>query len=202
MRKLSDRMPPPKLEGIYDYLVRELVPYVRSLGGGLAPVFPPGAVDEVLSSTGANLLWKLITNVNISAAAAIAVAKLAGGAEGYVLKTVLGIPQWAPFPSGIRTWTGASNTFSAADIDNFLLVSHATTTAAVVPRNISFSFPVATTFYGAQWGAGQIQVTPEAGVPVIRTAETLLTRKQYSPFALVKVAMPDEWFFMGDLQLA
>ena len=52
----------------------------------------------------------LLVNADVSATAAVAVAKLAAGTNSYVLTTVAGVPTWsAPAATGVTTITGTGN---------------------------------------------------------------------------------------------
>lgn len=55
-----------------------------------------------------------VTNANVAANAAIAVSKLAAGTEGYVIKTVSGVPAWAA-ESGGGASDGAATTVQTSD---------------------------------------------------------------------------------------
>jgi hypothetical protein len=66
-----------------------------------------------------------------------------------------------------------------------------------IPPNSSVAFPVGTIIGWRQYGAGQITITPGAGV-TIRAATSLTSRAQYSEGQLTKRGT-DEWVASGDL---
>ncbi|HWJ40785.1 MAG TPA: hypothetical protein VNT29_06615 [Candidatus Limnocylindrales bacterium] len=96
--------------------------------------------------------------------------------------------------------TGASNTLAASHAGKVGTVSHTATATVTVPPNSSVAYPINTEITLVQIGAGQLTLAQGAGV-TIRTAETLLARKQWSWLTIKKVAT-DEWYLTGDIQLA
>lgn len=74
--------------------------------------------DVVISNTGVTSISAgVIVNADINASAAIAVSKLAAGTNGYVIKTVAGVPTWAAEGTGI-TNTAANNELMKSDGTN------------------------------------------------------------------------------------
>lgn len=100
--------------------------------------------------------------------------------------------------SSVITTTQAANyTLVLTDADTVLEGTKATAQTITVPPNSSVAFPIGTVIEIAQQGAGQITLTPGAGV-TIRTPSSLTTRAQYSTVGIRKRGT-DEWVASGDL---
>lgn len=70
---------------------------VLSIAKGGTALSSVGAVNTVITSAGATILYKLLTDSNIASAAAISISKLlASSTDGYVITTISGIPTWTP----------------------------------------------------------------------------------------------------------
>lgn len=202
---LSDRPLPEDstLKQVIWYLNRQVVPFIRRLrttASIIIDYIQPGDDGDVLKTVDDEVQWGQVINANVADDADIVVSKLAGGTEGYVIRTVGGVPTWVTFPQGVVQLTGASNTFTLAHLDNFVTIAHGSATQAMVPKNATTAFPIGSVIQGAQYGAGQLEIVADTGV-TIRTDETLFLRKQNSSFALVKI-LTDEWILFGDLRLA
>lgn len=81
-----------------------------------------GSNDKVLTAASGQsdgLIWQLIVNSMIDAAAAIAVSKLAGGSDGQYLKTVGSTPTWS---AGAAAALTAGLPGSPSDGDEIILV--------------------------------------------------------------------------------
>jgi hypothetical protein len=97
----------------------------------------------------------------------------------------------------VTTQQAANYTLALGDAGTVVEGTKATAQTITVPPNSSVAFPIGTVIEVVQYGAGQITLTPGAGV-TIRTASTLTTRAQYSSVGLRKRAT-DEWVATGDL---
>ena len=94
----------------------------------------------------------------------------------------------------------ANYTAVIGDKDGLVRMNVATACTFTIPPNSSVAFPVGSQFDGNQWGAGQVTVTPGAGVTLRAAGGRLKTTAQYSGFTCVQVAA-DEWWIAGDLSL-
>lgn len=98
----------------------------------------------------------------------------------------------------VRTNTQTANyTLTSTDKASVVEMNKATAATVTVPPNSSVPFPIGTIIEVQQYGAGQVTLTPGAGV-TIRTSSSLTTRAQYSTVGLRKRAT-DEWVASGDL---
>lgn len=96
------------------------------------------------------------------------------------------------------TSTQASNyTLLMVDSNKMVEGTKATAQTITVPPNSTTAFPIGTIIDITQIGAGQITLTPGAGV-TIRNPGSLTTRAQYSTVSLRKRGT-DEWVASGDL---
>jgi hypothetical protein len=84
-----------------------------------------------------------------------------------------------------------------ADAGSMVEMNSASALTFTIPPNSSVAFPVGTEIQSSQMGAGQVTITPGAGV-TIRTASSLTSRAQYSDFSVRKRAT-NEWVASGDL---
>lgn len=93
----------------------------------------------------------------------------------------------------------ANYTLVLTDADSkFVRMNVASANTLTVPPNSSVAFPVGTQINFSQAGAGQVTVTPGAGVTINSADSGLKTRVQYSVGGLIKVAT-DTWTAFGDL---
>lgn len=103
----------------------------------------------------------------------------------------------AVFEQNINAQTGTSYTLSSSDAAKFVTLSNAGSITLTVPPNSSDAIPVGTGIDVAQFGVGQVTVTPGSGVTVL-SASGLKFRAQYSGATLRKVNT-DTWIIFGDL---
>jgi hypothetical protein len=103
----------------------------------------------------------------------------------------------APLRLTQNAQTGTTYTLVLADEQKLVECANAAAIALTVPPNSSVAFPVGTQVHVAQTGAGQITVTPGAGV-TINATPGLKTRAQWSTVTLIKRAT-DTWLAIGDL---
>jgi hypothetical protein len=97
----------------------------------------------------------------------------------------------------IDAQTGTSYTLVLADAGKFVTMTNAAASTLTVPPNSSVAFPVGTVIEGAQLGAGQVTLTPGAGVTINGTPG-LKIAAQYGTFGLIKTAT-DTWLAYGRL---
>jgi hypothetical protein len=91
----------------------------------------------------------------------------------------------------------ANYTLAVSDAGGVVEMDSASPLTATVPTNATVSIPVDSVLYIHQYGAGQVTVTPAAGV-TIRTSSSYTTRAQYST-AMLRKRATDEWVLSGDL---
>lgn len=97
-----------------------------------------------------------------------------------------------------RTFSGTTDTLVLTDAGKMIRSTGASAAAMTVPPNSSVAFDVDTRIDFSQYGAGQVTVTPGAGVTLRAAGGALKTRSQYSGGSLHKIAT-DEWMVFGDL---
>ena len=104
--------------------------------------------------------------------------------------------------AGVSQQTGTSYTFVLGDANTLVECSNASAIALTVPPNASVGYPVGTTLNWAQGGAGQVTLTPGAGVTLQKAASlTLRTTEQHAVATAVKVGT-NTWRVFGDLEAA
>jgi hypothetical protein len=127
-----------------------------------------------------------------------------GGTAGQVLTKNSGTDYDASFATltgtrTVNTQTGTTYTLVLGDAARaaFLMMSNAAASTLTVPPNSSVAFPVGSVVEGAQLGAGQVTLTPGAGVTINGTPG-LKIAAQYGTFGLLKTAT-DTWLAYGRL---
>ena len=91
-------------------------------------------------------------------------------------------------------------TLVLADGGKIVEVNKATAAVLTVPPNSSVAFPIGTMIDVVQYGAGQVTITPGAGVTIRSSGGRLKTGAQYAVASLRKRAT-DEWVATGDLSV-
>ena len=94
--------------------------------------------------------------------------------------------------------TGTSYTLALTDLAKLVTLTNAAGITLTVPPNSSVAFPVGTQVLLYQGGAGQVTITPGAGVTVRSEDSRLKITGQYGVAGLIKVAT-DEWAAFGNL---
>jgi len=99
-----------------------------SVSGGAGGVITDGTIttDDITDGTvaTADIADGTVTNSDISGAAAIAVTKVAAGANGNVLTTVAGVPTWQAPVTGATTLDGLTDATVAAPASGQILVNN------------------------------------------------------------------------------
>jgi hypothetical protein len=90
-------------------------------------------------------------------------------------------------------------TLVLADSTKVVEMNTAAASVLTVPPNASVAFPVGTIIEVHQYGAGQVTITPGAGVTIL-SASGLKLVSQFSTASLRKRAT-DEWVASGDLEV-
>lgn len=165
-----------------------------------------GGTWTIYRSPGTGLSDPTTTKGDLLARSATAVARFAVGTDGQVLTAdstqTLGV-KWATPSSGgtttrtINAQTGTSYTLVLGDAGAFVTMTNAAASILTVPPNSSVAYPVGTFISGAQLGAGQVTLTPGAGVTITGTPG-LKIAGQYGTFEILKTAT-DTWLAYGRL---
>lgn len=100
----------------------------------------------------------------------------------------------------INAQTGTSYTLALADAGALVTLDNVSSITATVPANSDVAFPVGTQVLLAQIDAGQVTVSPAAGVTIV-TSETPKLRKAGAGASLVKLAT-NTWWLEGNLEAA
>jgi hypothetical protein len=111
--------------------------------------------------------------------------------------TVTQVEAAASSTKTINAQTGTAYTLVLGDAGEFVTMTNAAASTLTVPPNSSVAFPVGTVIEGAQLGAGQVTLTPGAGVTINGTPG-LKVAAQYGTFGLLKTAT-DTWLAYGRL---
>lgn len=97
----------------------------------------------------------------------------------------------------LNAQTGTTYTFVLADAGKRVAMSNAAANVATVPPNSTVAFPVNTTIFVSQDGAGATSIAAGAGV-TINTAEGLKVGAQWKMVSLIKTAT-DTWMAIGTI---
>jgi hypothetical protein len=98
----------------------------------------------------------------------------------------------------LNAQTGTSYTAVLADDGKLVTLDNAAAITFTVPPNSSVAFGIGTQINIMQLGAGQITITPGAGVTIRSANSRLKTTAQYSVATCVKIAT-DTWVAVGSL---
>lgn len=112
---------------------------------------------------------------------------------------------WVDFASGggtsapavSREQTGTSYTAVLADANKYLWFSDGAAIAFTIPPHADVAFPVDTVITVEQSGAGQVTLTPGAGVTLRSRGGALKTAGQFAVVQLKKLAA-NTWTVLGD----
>jgi len=161
----------------------DIAAFVNALAAGTN--FDTGAIDAIDIANGAVTTPKLATSLNLTTPnIGVATATSIASSGNVVYQTTIN-PQIASY------------TLLLIDNGCIVEISSATSVNLTVPPNASVAFPVGTTIYILQTGAGQITVVPDGGVTVNATPG-LKTRTQWAMASLVKRAT-NSWILVGDI---
>ena len=98
----------------------------------------------------------------------------------------------------LNAQTGTTYTLALTDVAKVVSLSNAAAITLTVPDNASIALPVGTQILLYQGGAGQVTITPAAGVDVRSNGAKLKIAGQYAVAGLLKLAT-DEWVAFGNL---
>ena len=98
----------------------------------------------------------------------------------------------------INTQTNNYTLVLTDGIDGLIEMNKASAVTLTIPTNTSVSFPIGTQIVIAQYGAGQVTVSPTGGVTMRSASGKNKLTGQYSLATLVKRGT-DEWYLSGDI---
>jgi len=93
--------------------------------------------------------------------------------------------------AGINTQTGTTYTLVIGDQNKLISLNNASAITLTIPLNSSVAFPINTTIYWMQYGAGVVTVVGISGV-TLRVPSTATSASQYGVRSLLKIGT-DEW---------
>jgi len=98
----------------------------------------------------------------------------------------------------LNAQTGTSYTAVLADDGDLVTLDNAAAITFTIPPNSSVAFGIGTQINIMQLGAGQVTITPGAGVTIRSANSRLKTTAQYSVATCLKIAT-DTWVAVGSL---
>jgi hypothetical protein len=98
----------------------------------------------------------------------------------------------------INAQTGTGYTAVLADDGKLITCDNAAAIALTIPPNGTVAFGIGTQLNIMQLGAGQVTITPGAGVTIRSAGSKLKTSAQYAVSTVVKIAS-DTWVAVGNL---
>jgi hypothetical protein len=98
----------------------------------------------------------------------------------------------------LNAQTGTSYTAVLGDDGDLVTLDNAAAITFTIPPNSSVAFGIGTQINIMQLGAGQVTITPGAGVTIRSANSRLKTTAQYSVATCVKIAT-DTWVAVGSL---
>lgn len=98
----------------------------------------------------------------------------------------------------LNAQTGTTYTFVKTDAGKLVTLSNASAITLTIPPSSSVALAIGTSIDITQLGAGQVTISPGAGVTINGTP-SLVLRTQYSSATCIKTAA-DTWLVVGDFQ--
>lgn len=98
----------------------------------------------------------------------------------------------------LNAQTGTSYTAVLADDGKLVTADNASAITFTIPPNGTVAFGIGTQINIMQLGAGQVTITPGAGVTIRSAGSKLKTSAQYAVATCVKIAS-DTWVAVGNL---
>jgi len=98
----------------------------------------------------------------------------------------------------LNAQTGTSYTTVLGDDGKLITCDNAAAIALTIPPNSSVAFGIGTQINIMQLGAGQVTITPGAGVTIRSAGSKLKTNAQYAVATCLKIAS-DTWVAVGNL---
>lgn len=104
----------------------------------------------------------------------------------------------APLTTTQSSQAGSGYTFVLGDANTLVETTNSAAVTLTVPPNSAVAFPVGTSISVRQYGAGQVTLTPAAGVNLRSRGGALKAAGQYAELTMTQRAV-DEWVVSGDL---
>lgn len=101
------------------------------------------------------------------------------------------------FPS-VDNNTTTTYTLTIQDLGQIVEMQNAGACTLTIPPNSAVPFPIGATITIAQYGAGQIAISPGSGVTVRARGAFVHLNAQYSVGYVTQRAL-NEWYFYGDI---
>jgi hypothetical protein len=98
----------------------------------------------------------------------------------------------------LNAQTGTSYTTVLADDGKLITLDNAAAITLTIPPNGTVAYGIGTQLNIMQLGAGQVTITPGAGVTIRSAGSRLKTNAQYAVATCVKIAS-DTWVAVGNL---
>jgi len=98
----------------------------------------------------------------------------------------------------LNAQTGTSYTAVLGDDGDLVTLDNASAITFTIPPNGTVAFGIGTQINIMQLGAGQVTITPGAGVTIRSAGSRLKTNAQYAVATCVKIAS-DTWVAVGNL---
>lgn len=104
----------------------------------------------------------------------------------------------AGFNLTLNAQTGTTYTTVLTDAGKFVTLNNAAAIVLTIPLNSSVAYTTGDQINLMQLGAGQVTITPTAGVTIRSSGTKLKTTAQYSVATVVKIDT-DTWVAIGNL---
>lgn len=98
----------------------------------------------------------------------------------------------------LNAQTGTSYTAALSDDGKLITCDNGSAITLTIPPNGTVAFGIGTQLNIMQLGAGQITITPGAGVTIRSAGSKLKSKEQYAVATVVKIAS-DTWVAVGNL---
>lgn len=98
----------------------------------------------------------------------------------------------------LNAQTGTTYTAALSDDGKLITLDNGSAIALTIPPNGTVAFGIGTQINIMQLGAGQVTITPGAGVTIRSAGSKLKTSAQYAVATCVKIAS-DTWVAVGNL---
>ena len=98
----------------------------------------------------------------------------------------------------LNAQTGTTYTTVLADDGKLITLDNASAITLTIPPNGTVAYGIGTQLNLMQLGAGQVTITPGAGVTIRSAGSKLKTQSQYAVATVLKIAS-DTWVAVGNL---
>ena len=99
----------------------------------------------------------------------------------------------------LNAQTGTTYTLALTDVAKVVTLTNGSAITLTVPLNSSVAFPIGTQILLYQGGAGNVTISPAAGVTIRSDGAKLKLNAQYAVAGLLKLGT-DEWVAFGNLK--